>query len=217
MRVIDLSHAITSDMPLYPDTPKPVFHQIAAIEEQGFAERMMTISSHTGTHVDLPSHILRDGRSLDDFSVDCFIGKGVAIDLRGRAGGEISVEELHPFRDLITGNEFLLLCSGWSQYWGLPDYYEGYPLLSSGAAQWLTDFGLKGLGIDMISVDASDSGDFPVHTLLLKNGILIIENLVCPPLLLHSQFIFCGFPLKIIGAEASPVRAVALVDCEKNA
>lgn len=217
MQVIDLSHTIKSGMPLYAGTPEPEFHPFASIEEDGFAEQIMTITTHTGTHVDLPAHILREGRSLDDISVDRFIGKGVAIDLRGRRGGTISAEELHPFRDRIKGCEFLLLCSGWSKYWGSPDYYEGYPLLSSEAARWLTGFCLKGLGVDMISVDAPDSQGFPVHTLLLQNGILIIENLVCPRLLLHSEFVFCGFPLKIFGAEASPVRAVALIGDEEDA
>jgi arylformamidase len=217
MRIIDLSHSIKPGMPLYPGTPGPEFHSLAAIETHGFSEQLMTISSHAGTHIDLPSHILREGSSLDDFKVERFAGKGVAIDLRGLDGRVITVEELLPFRDSIKASEFLLLCSGWSQYWGSPDYYEGYPVLSADAALWLTGFCLKGLGVDMISVDASPSGDFPVHTLLLQNGIFIIENLVCLPLLLHSQFIFCGFPLKIIGAEASPVRAVALITGENYA
>ena len=217
MRVIDLSHTIKSGMPCYPGTPAPLFHSLSSIEEHGFAEQLMTLSSHTGTHVDLPAHILREGSSLDSFSVGSFAGKGYAIDIRGQAGGMITVAALHPFRDRIKECEFLLLCSGWSQYWGATNYYHGYPVLSSDAVEWLTDFDLKGLGVDMVSVDAPDSGDFPVHTCLLQKGILIIENLDGIPLLLHVPFIFCGFPLKIFGAEASPVRAVALVGGEAHA
>jgi arylformamidase len=214
MRVLDLSHTIKPGMPSYPGTPEPLFHPLASIEEHGFAEQLFTISSHTGTHVDLPSHILLSGSSLDAFGVERFTGKGIAIDLRGDAGRLITVETLLPFQRMIKECEFLLLCSGWSEYWGSSHYYEGFPLLSSDAALWLTGFPLKGIGVDMISVDSPESCDFPVHTQLLQNGILIIENLVCPPLLLHSSFIFCGFPLKIAGAEASPVRAIALVDGE---
>jgi len=211
MRVIDLSHTIEPGMPVYPGTPRPLFQPLASIEEQGFAEQLFTISSHTGTHVDLPSHMIVSGSSLDAFSVERFAGKGCAIDLRGRAGGVITAEELHPFEDLVKESEFLLLCTGWSEYWGSSSYYEGYPVLSSEAVSWLTHFHLKGLGVDMISVDAPDADDFPVHTQFLQNGVLIIENLARLTLLLHISFVFCGFPLKIIGAEASPVRAVALV------
>ena len=217
MRCIDLSHTIRPGMPCYSGTPGPLIQPLASIEEHGFAEKLFTMSSHTGTHVDLPSHMRLAGSSLDAFSIERFAGKGSAIDLRGRTGGVITVEELSPFKDLIKESEFLLLCSGWSQYWGSPAYYEGYPTLSSEAALWLTGFHLKGLGVDMISVDVSDSDDFPVHNRLLQNGIIIVENLVCLSLLLHFSFIFCGFPLKIIDAEASPVRAVALIDNEKKA
>ena len=66
MRFIDLSHTITSGMPCYPGTPGPQFQPLASIEEQGFAEQLFSLSSHTGTHVDLPSHMLRGGRSLDE-------------------------------------------------------------------------------------------------------------------------------------------------------
>jgi arylformamidase len=217
MRVIDLSHTIEPGMPAYPGTPEPQFRPLASIAEHGFAEQIMTISSHTGTHVDLPSHMLQTGKSLDAFSVERFAGKGYAIDLRSRPEGVITAEELYPFTDHVKESEFLLLCSGWSQYWGSPYYYEGYPVLSKEASLWLTSFHLKGLGVDMISVDAPDSDDFPVHNRLLQNGVLIIENLVGMIPLLHLSFIFCGFPLKIIGAEASPVRAVALVDDDEKA
>ena len=211
MRFVDLSHTIEAAMPSYPGSPGPLFQPLASIGEDGFAEQRLILSSHTGTHVDLPSHILPASSSLDAFGIERFAGKGVALDLRGLAGGMITVEALRFFEDLINESDYLLLCSGWSQYWGSVDYYAGYPVLSSEAARWLTGFHLKGLGVDMISVDAPDSVHFPVHRLLLQKEVLIIENLLCPPLILHSPFIFCGFPLKIAGAEASPIRAVALI------
>jgi len=210
MRFVDLSHSIEASMPSYPGTPGPIFHPTASIGEHGFAEQRLTLSSHSGTHVDLPSHILLAGSSLDAFGVERFAGRGVAIDLRGMRG-LIPLEALLPFEVLIKECDFLLLCSGWSQHWGSADYYAGYPVLSLEAARWLTGFHLKGIGVDMISVDAADSVDFSVHKILLQKEILIIENLLCPTLLFSFPFTFYGFPLKIAGAEASPIRAVALM------
>jgi arylformamidase len=212
MRVIDLSHTIEPGMPCYPGTPGPVFQSHCSIEEEGFAEQLLTISSHTGTHVDLPSHILKDAPSLDTFGIGRFAGKGVAIDVHGAPGQIISIETLQPALALIRECEFLLLCTGWSRYWNTSDYYKEYPALSSDAAQWLTGFDLKGIGVDTMSVDAPDAQTFPVHTILLQNGTLILENLAQLHLLLLRSFIFCGFPLKLAKAEASPLRAVALVD-----
>ncbi len=214
MRVIDLSRTIEPGMPCYPGTPQPVFRSLSSIDQHGFAEQQLTISSHTGTHVDLPSHILSAGISLDAVSLDRFTGKGLAVDLRNSTEGTIALEALQGFEAHIKECEVLLLCSGWSQYWGTPDYYTGYPVLSSDAALWLTGFHLKGIGVDMISVDASDSGDFPVHRILLENGILLIENLADLSPLLHSPFVFFGFPLKIAQAEAAPLRAVAFMNEE---
>ncbi|NTU87725.1 MAG: cyclase family protein, partial [Chlorobiaceae bacterium] len=85
--------------------------------------------------------------------------------------------------------------------------------LSSEAAAWLAGFQLKGIGVDMVSVDPSDSEEYPLHNLFLANGTLIVENLVYPDRrLLGTGFQFFCLPLKIEGAEASPVRAVALLD-----
>jgi len=199
-------------MSCYPGTPGPVFQSHCSIEEEGFAEQILTLSSHTGTHVDLPSHILKDAPSLDIFGIGRFAGKGLAIDVRGIAGQVISIEVLQPALALIRECKFLLLCTGWSRYWNTSDYHEGYPVLSSEAAQLLKEYDLKGVGVDTMSVDAPDSLTLPVHTILLQNDILVIENLAKLQKLLHRPFIFCGFPLKLAKAEASPIRAVALVE-----
>jgi kynurenine formamidase len=212
MRVIDLSRTIEPGMPCYPGTPQPVFRSLSSIDQHGFAEQQLTFSSHAGTHVDLPSHIIPGGNSLDALSLDLFTGKGFALDLRASAAGTIHPGVLQCFEAHIQECDFLLLYSGWSQYWGGLEYYTGYPVLSPDTAQWLTGFHLKGIGVDMISVDPPDSIDFSVHSMLLRSGILIIENLADLSPLLNTSFTFCCFPLKIAQAEASPLRAVAFVD-----
>ncbi len=212
MKIVDLSHTIIPGMPCYPGTPGPVFQHLYSVAEDGFAEQLLTFSSHTGTHVDFPSHIFKDGASLDAFGIGQFAGKGLVIDVRDALGGIITTEMLRPAFALIMECEFLLLCTGWSGYWGTSRYEEGYPVLSLDAALWLAGFPLKGLGVDTMSVDAPCVLDLPVHTILLHNGMLIIENLAELQSLLQCHFIFCGFPLKLANAEASPLRAVALVD-----
>ncbi|MFZ4523978.1 MAG: cyclase family protein [Chlorobium sp.] len=211
LQAIDLSHRIEPGMPCYPGTPGPVFRSLSSIEEDGFSEQLLTLSSHVGTHVDLPSHILKDAPPLDDFGIERFAGTGLAIDVRETPDQVISIEALQPAVALIRECEFLLLCTGWSRYWNSSDYYEGYPVLSIEAARWLAECNLKGVGVDTMSVDAPDALTFPVHKILLQKGTLVIENLAELQLLLHRPFFFCGFPLKLSQAEASPIRAVALV------
>jgi kynurenine formamidase len=216
MRFIDLSQNIEPGMPCYPGSIEPLFKPICSIEEDGFAEQLLTISSHTGTHIDLPSHILDGAPSLEAFDINRFAGKGAVLDVRGAPGNVITIEMLKPFLSVITECEFLLLFSGLSRYWGTHSYFANYPVLSTDAAQWLSGFHLQGIGVDMISVDAPDTAGFPIHRSLLQNGLIIIENLTGLLSLLHTTFHFCCFPLKIFRGEASPVRAVAVVDSKMS-
>ncbi len=212
MQVIDLSQRLEAGMPCYPGTPAPRFQPISTIASNGFAEQLLTFSSHTGTHIDLPSHILAGAPSLDAFDISRFAGNGLVLDVRNIHDCLMTLEMLKPFQADITECEFLLLCSGMSNTWGTSAYFEQYPTLSLEAAQWLAGLQLKGVGVDMLSVDAPDATDFPIHKILLQQGLIIVENLANLFPLLHQSFIFCCFPLKISQGDASPVRAVALFD-----
>ncbi len=212
MRFFDLSHTIEPGMPVYPGSPSPGITSLFSLDRHGFAERVLTLSTHTGTHIDLPSHMLEGGRSLDDFGVECFLGKGYAMDIRTCSGDVVTHDDCLRFEEEIRSCEFLLLCSGWSRFWGEPAYYAGYPVLSPEAARWLSGIGLKGIGVDMISVDTPSDDHYRIHNLLLENGIVIIENLNNLSLLLSLNFSFSCFPLRIAGAEASPARAVAIAE-----
>ncbi len=216
MQVYDLSQQLEAGMPCYPGTPDPRFQPISTIESNGFSEQLLTVSSHTGTHIDLPSHILEGAPSLDTFDINSFFGNGLVLDVRNTRDGLITVDMLKPFHADIAECDFLLLCSGMSNVWGTSSYFEHYPTLSMEAAQWLASCPLKGVGVDMISVDAPDATDFPVHQILLQQELIIVENLANLFSLLHHTFLFCCFPLKLSQGEASPVRAVALVDDNKT-
>lgn len=214
MRVIDLSHSIGPGMSCYPGTPQPQSVPFCTIEADGFNERMLTFSSHTGTHVDLPLHMSAGASSLDAFGAERFVGLGVVLDVESVSGGTISPALLQSHRELMEGVEFVLLHTGWGHHWGTEKYLSGYPVLNLDAAAWLAGFKLKGIGVDTVSVDSPDSEGYPVHNLFLANDILIVENLVYPDRRLFGMNVqfFC-LPLKLEGAEAAPVRAVAVLWC----
>jgi arylformamidase len=210
MGVIDLSRPVGSGMSCYPGTPPPGSLPLCTIGEHGFNEQQLSFSSHTGTHVDLPLHLLPAGQSLDALSIERFIGPAVVLDLTEHSGTVISMAHLSPYAALVERSEFVLIRSGWGRYWGNDAYLSGYPVLSVKAARWLAGFNLKGIGVDMISVDSADSTTWPIHRVLLENNIVIIENLVIPDGLSGSQVMFFSLPLKLEGAEAAPVRAIAV-------
>ncbi|NTU52557.1 MAG: cyclase family protein [Chlorobiaceae bacterium] len=211
MRLIDLSHPVDPGMPVWPGTPQPSFADISTIRRDGFAERQLCFSSHTGTHIDAASHIIEGGASLDRTSLDRFFGKGALVDLRDVGCPVIDADLLQQSASLSDETEFLLLHTGWSRFWGSDAYNSGFPVLSAEAARWLAASGLKGIGIDAPSFDEAASHHYPVHRIVLEAGIILIENLTALHLLDHCGFFLSVFPLSITGAEACPVRAVAIL------
>lgn len=211
IRLIDLSHTIRPGMPVYPGDPGPSFEVLSTVEEGGFYQREIRISSHVGTHIDAPAHVKADGRSLDRFPAEAFFGKAAVLDVTGREKALIEVADLESRQESLEQSDFLLLHSSWSRYWGTDRYFRDYPVLSPAAAAWLRQFPLRGIGIDMVSVDAVDSEGLAIHHMLLENDLLIIENLTNLEQLPPTDSLFACWPLKLRDADASPVRAVAII------
>lgn len=198
-------------MPIYPGTKPPVFAKESSIDGAGFVEKLITLNSHTGTHIDAPAHIIKGSKTLDKFPVNHFVGKAFLLNIVHLKNRTVTVDDLAPHQNTIINTDFLLLHTGWSKHWGTEKYFSNYPLLSLAAADWLSRFELKGVGFDTISADRENSQDFLIHKALLMHEIIIIENLTNFENLPCQKFDFSCLPLNIENADGSPVRAVALV------
>lgn len=211
MRVIDLSHPIEPEMTLYPGTEPPSFRRVREIATHGDNELSLTLTTHTGTHLDAPAHVIEGGATLDRIEASLFAGPGMVVDVRG-SGPELGPDALKAHKAEIRDADFLLIRTGWEEKWKTPAYLTGFPALSLEAARLLAGLKLKGLGLDAISADRAGSGDLPVHHALLGAGLIIVENLRGLAGLPRTGFIFCCAPLNLAGADGSPVRAVAILD-----
>ncbi len=212
MKVIDLTHTISPGMPVFPGTEPPMFEPANTLEKHGFIEKKLTMYSHTGTHIDAPSHVMEKGFTLDSFPTDRFIGQGWVLDAWSLGCKTIERKHLLPLENQVGEIDFLLLYTGWSRYWGRESYFQGFPVLSLDAASWLADnFNLKGVGADTISIDHEESKIFEVHKLLLKKQIFVLENLTNLEFLIGVNFMFLGLPLKTANADGAPIRAVAII------
>lgn len=208
IKLIDLSQAIAEDVLPYPGTPPNKIRTIAHLAKDGFRETQILISSHTATHLDTPAHIIAEGKRLDDFPVSNFIGKGRVLDCSHQFPNTEEVIKILSKQKI----DFLLCYTGWAGKWGSPAYFENYPVMSNELAGVLDKFNLKGLGIDCPSFDTIKSQNLPIHQILLKGGLVLLENLCNLHHLLSLNFTFICLPLKIAGGEAAPVRAVALLE-----
>ena len=192
--------------------PSPGIQPLARFEKDGFRERQLTFGSHTGTHMDAPSHLLRQGKTLDQFPVDHFLGTGLCIDTRMTTSGPIEWTSLQRYQDELSNSDFVLLRTGWGRYWATPKYVKDYPTLSTASATRLSEFNLKGLGVDTLSVDAIDTRDYPAHHILLEKNILIIENLAHLDRLPDGRFRqLCCLPLHLAESDGAPTRVVAFL------
>ena len=194
-KVIDISIGISSDMQIYPGDPKPHIETISSIETDGAKVSRISFGSHTGTHIDAPSHIFEDGNTVDRIQLDSLVGKALVLDL--------SIKER-----AITGDD---LGAVYSQFAHISDINvlllktDGFVYLDVSAADWIVVNGFTTIGIDGMSVD--DPSQMTVHRQLLGNGINIVECLdLCE--VNEGVYGFMCLPLKIIGCDGAPARAV---------
>ncbi|MCK9628624.1 MAG: cyclase family protein [Bacteroidales bacterium] len=216
MKIIDLTQTISSDMPVYPGTGQPLILQATSVEWEGFAEKLITFYSHTGTHIDAPSHVLAGKKSLDKFEADKFVGDAMVVDVSCCPGGVIDEVFIAKYEEELTQVDFLLFYSGWASKWGTEDYFKGFPVLTHEATIWLTQHRLKGVGFDSISADSVSAQELTNHKLFLGSNMIIIENLCNLDKLMGKIFTFICLPLKIKDSDGSPARAVAMVKNHEN-
>lgn len=214
MTVIDLTHAITPDMPVYPGTEKPVFMPANSYEKDGFKETKISFFTHTGTHMDPPAHLYADRTTLDQFPIDQFIGRALVIDVRHLNEGEdITIQEIKKYGDLPGKADFLLFNLGWDKKWGTDSYFGDYPCVDDEVLSYIINGSFKGIGFDVIGLDPIADENLVRHNRLFREkDIVNIENLKNLDLCPEGLFSFSCFPLKTENSDGSPIRAVAWFD-----
>ena len=211
MRVIDLTHTIKADMPVYPGTGTPKLETANTYEENGFRETLVSFYSHTGTHMDPPAHLFAGRATLDAFPASQFLGRALVIDCTHlREGEAITMKELRKYGGLEDTVDFLLFYLGWDARWGKDSYFSEYPCIDEEVLRHILDGSYKGIGFDVIGLDPIADGNLPRHKALFREkDIVNIENLTNLGQCGTEPFWFACLPMKIEGSDGAPVRAIA--------
>lgn len=214
MNVIDLTHTITEDMPMFPETEQPSIKGYATVDVDGFRECMITLDSHTGTHMDSPAHAISGGKTLDLLPSDQFMGRALVIDCRDvPRGGTIGLDRLERYGDAANEVDFLVLDLGWAGRWGTDEYFGDYPCMSDELIDRIVAGSWKGVCLDCPSVDPVDDVNMTRHRRLLGGrDVVIVENLCNLEGLGDGPFWLGCFPLRYANADGSPIRALAWLD-----
>ncbi len=205
MRIHDISRPVSETIAVWPGDTRYRFRLVQRIADGASVNvGALEMSAHTGAHVDAPLHFEDDARDVASLDLDPYLGPCVVADVRPSGRG-IRPSDLPPglLALLETAPRCLL-----RSYGRRPEGFdEGMAHATPELADALSGAGVRLLGIDTDSMDAFESKDLPSHRRLLARGIAILEGIdlssVAP-----GRYELVALPLRLVGADASPVRAV---------
>jgi len=215
-QLVDLSHRITHGMVTYPGLPTPsIGTHLSREAAEGiygpgitFHIGLITMCTNTGTYLDVPFHRYADGHDLAGLALERVAGvPAVCLDRRGDETIELTEDDVRGLDGYAV-----LVRTDHSDHFGTPGYLEHHPHLSAGSAEVLVAANVACVGIDSLNIDGTSSGARPVHSILLRAGIPIIEHLTRLASLPARGFTFTAVPPKIEGAGTFTVRAFATID-----
>jgi len=209
-KIVDLSHALTANTPVYPGDPVPSFSVATTIENEGYNLFNVFLGSQTGSHVDAPYHFSNQGATIDKMDLKYFMGNGLIIDVSHKRGKEeILLDDIKNYERQIEIADIVLFKTNWYKKAGTAEFY-GHPYLSKAGGEYLLSKGVRTAGIDVINLDATGGTQFPIHDMFSAANGIIAENLAnLDQVDFETPFIII-LPLKLIGCDGSPVRAVAV-------
>ncbi len=199
MQIFDLTMMINSKTPTFPGDPKQEIKQVATVKDNGWNEKRISFSTHFGTHIDAPFHMIETGEKLTDYSLQRFIGDAIVIELR------------YPMPDLsfVQPNDIVFFYTGHSNKAFTKDYFEKNPVITPEIAEALIKKRIKIVGIDSFS---PDNEPYEVHKMFFEKSIPIVENLVSLDKLVNKRFKCIILPIKLEEADGAPCRVVGIIE-----
>ena len=206
MHVYDITLTITSDLPTWPGDQPVILERVEKIEDGGTANiTRVTMSAHTGTHVDAPYHFFADGDTVDNIPLKTLTGRAYVLSLPDveKITAQVLVKAEIPPR-----TRRVLLKTRNSNYWksGEREFQRDYVGLSADGAEYLVDKGVRLVGIDYLSI-APFQATRPTHEILLKAGVVIVEGLNLSQIE-PGRYTFYCLPLKLDRSDGAPARAI---------
>ncbi|HUU27340.1 MAG TPA: cyclase family protein [archaeon] len=204
--IFDISVILGEEEPVYPGD-SPYSRELVSSFDEGALTQVsrISMSAHSGTHIDLPSHFIREEKTIEKYEAGDFILPAQVVQIEDPSAvrpDELVKKGIKPELAILlkTTNSLKgLVCTGC--------FSTHYVYLTPEAAAFCVEKAARLVGLDYYSVDRYSGQNYPAHRILLKNNILILEgiNLSAVP---EGEYTLICFPLKIKGGEASPVRAV---------
>ena len=206
MRIIDLTLPIDNQM-------RGVDISVAKrVETDGWNATTLSLYSHCGTHMDSPFHFLPGANTIDQQNLNAVVGPALVVNLAPAHPKQLfTVGDFAEVEDQVQPGTRLLLRTDWHRRYGTEEYRDELPRISVELAEWLVDRQVALLGVEPPSVaDVNNMEEITkVHQILLRGGVVIVEGLANLDQLAQPAVEFIALPLRIVGGDGSPVRAIA--------
>jgi len=204
MKIHDVTRLISEDMTVYKDRESKKIKRtvVADYEKADYYESRMDMDMHCGTHIDAPLHMIKGGDTIEKYDLSKFIGDCKVFDLT-------DVDEAIRKKDIenldIQKDDIVIFKTKNSSDQG---YNPKFVYIEEDAALYLSEKGIKTVGIDAMSIER-DKKEHPSHKIILGANIGVIEDLYLKNVG-QGQYFLSALPLNIRGSEASPIRAVLI-------
>lgn len=208
-RVIDLT------LPLVSGEKGIDIEPARRLETDGWNATTLSLYSHCGTHMDAPVHFGVGTQTIDNIAAKDLVNPAWVADVRPvESRALIEPEHLGEIADKFKPGESLLICTGWSDYYGQDKYRNELPRVSIELARWCVEKKVRILGVEPPSVaDVNNIEELTtIHKVLFNGGVIVVEGLTNLASLSMSKVTFIALPLKIANGDGAPVRAVAIED-----
>lgn len=202
----DLTAKIGEEIVVFPGDPQYKIDHVQSLDTGSqFHLSEIRLGNHTGTHIDFPAHVIKGGKTSNDFPIDSLIGSGIIIEVPQH---EVSITGDFVRKQSILANDFVFFKTSNSNISKQEKFTEKYVYIEPEAAKELLNKNVKVVGIDYISVDKYEAETLPVHKSLLSNDVLIVEGLELNSVPIGRCKIYI-MPINIDKMDGLPARVVA--------
>jgi arylformamidase len=206
-RIYDVSRPLCDGGLIYPGDPEIRVRSHSSIARGDPANvSSLALGSHSGTHVDAPSHFIPGGKPVDTIPIERLVGPAVVLDVRD-AKTAIGAADLMGHD--LAGQRRVLLRTRNSALPITSEFTREYCALAPDGAEYLLKHEVELVGIDYLSIELYGSDDFAVHHLLLGRGVVIVEGLDLSGVPAGFYQFIC-LPLRLQGVDGAPARAVLI-------
>ena len=208
MRIYDLSLPISESLVVWPgDSPVRITHTSHLDRGDRATVSRLDMGAHTGTHVDAPAHFVPGGSGVDSLDLNVLVGPAAVI--HAPKADALSADVLAGL-GIPAGTERVLFRTRNSERWACDErkFDEDFVAITEDGARWLVARGVRLVGVDSLSVGPY-ADTVPTHQILLCAGVVVVEGLDLSGVGPGVYQLVC-LPLKIVGADGAPARAILI-------